>query len=849
MSTSSALHPSTRFARVLALRDAGRFADAEAALAPLLAETPDDLEALALRVHLQLAQGRDGEAEALCDRLQALAPEAGATLRGRARLLLRRGQAQPAAAAARAAVAAEPDREENSLVLASALAADGKLDEAQALADAVIGRRPEAAEAYILRAQVAARRGRHLEAAEACEAALRLKPELPIWTLLGTMRQGAGQLEPAAAAYRRALELNAKDVAALLGLAALERRAGRPDAADALFRQATSLAPDRADAWMAYGVFLQGEGRAADAAVAYERTLALDGSQVAVHLNLATVLAELGFRDRAEASCRRAIALRPDFAAAHFALAGLLQNLQRLPEAEAACRQALALDPAFTRARLGLAAILREQGELAAARAEFDRVMAEQPSLGTFLNARLTLPVVAASEDEILEARAAYAAAIAEAMSLPGPLGQGALTLPASWFHLAYHGLDDRPIMEALDALFAAKAPELSAVSPHIAAWRAPAPGARIKVGFVSQFLGNHTVGRLYQGLIAGLDRARFEVVVVHLPRSQRDELREAIDRSADAVIELPAMPTQQQARLAAEAFDVLFFPDVGMGSASTWLARARLAPVQAVGWGHPDTTGLTSLDYFVSFDRAEPPGAEAHYTERLVRLPRMACSYGPQPAQRVGRAALGLPETGVLYGCLQSLFKLHPQFDAVLAEIVRRDPTGWLVFAEPGHTSWLAALRRRWARFPQIAARAIFQPRRPMAGYLSLVAEMDMLLDPPRFGSGATFYDAMQWGVPTITWPGDFARGRVVAGLYGQMQAGAELIVDRLEDYADRAVGLAADPARREALRATLAEAARRELFADALAVRQLAAFFEAAVAAAGRGETLPPGWSPPQA
>ncbi len=206
------------------------------------------------------------------------------------------------------------------------------------------------------------------------------------------------------------------------------------------------------------------------------------------------------------------------------------------------------------------------------------------------------------------------------------------------------------------------------------------------------------------------------------------------------------------------------------------------------------------------------------------------------------------MPEDGVLYGCLQSLFKLHPQFDAVLAEIVRRDPTGWLVLAEGGRASWKAALRRRWAeRFPEIAPRVVFQPRRPMAGYLSLVAEMDLLLDPPRFGSGATFYDAMQFGVPTVTWPGPFARGRVVAGLYGQMQAGAELVVDRLEDYADRAVRLGADPARREALRASMAEAARRELFTDPLAAAQLGAFFEAAVAAAGAGTKLPAGWSAP--
>ena len=53
-------------------------------------------------------------------------------------------------------------------------------------------------------------------------------------------------------------------------------------------------------------------------------------------------------------------------------------------------------------------------------------------------------------------------------------------------------------------------------------------------------------------------------------------------------------------------------------------LASLRHAPVQATTWGHPVTSGMSTIDFFLSADEFEPPDADAHYTETLIRLPRM---------------------------------------------------------------------------------------------------------------------------------------------------------------------------------------------------------------------------------
>ena len=51
------------------------------------------------------------------------------------------------------------------------------------------------------------------------------------------------------------------------------------------------------------------------------------------------------------------------------------------------------------------------------------------------------------------------------------------------------------------------------------------------------------------------------------------------------------------------------------------FLAFSRLARVQCVTWGHPDTTGIPNMDYFISSNLIEPKEADEHYSEKLQRL------------------------------------------------------------------------------------------------------------------------------------------------------------------------------------------------------------------------------------
>jgi predicted O-linked N-acetylglucosamine transferase (SPINDLY family) len=434
------------------------------------------------------------------------------------------------------------------------------------------------------------------------------------------------------------------------------------------------------------------------------------------------------------------------------------------------------------------------------------------------------------------------------------PVPLGTVDNPAKqfcrrFFYLAYHGEDDRPLMTAACRLFRTASPVLNYVAPALASGQLPdrAPNDRIRLGFLSQYLCEHTIGKLTQGFIKQIDRARFHVVAIHAPGARMDAISGVIDGMADEVLVLGDDLGRAQHAVADLRLDVLHYPEIGMSHFVYWLAFARLAPVQTVGWGHPTTSGLDSVDYFLSFGAAEPDGAEERYSETLVRLERPPAYYEPflVPTDIASRQELGLPEHGALYVCPQALFKFHPDFDGVLADILAQDPSGWVIALDGPQPAWKDRLRERWSRDrPSLSARVLFLPRQPLDRFMKLLAHADVLLDPVHFGSGNTFYESMVFGTPTVTWPGRFMRGRIVAGIYRMLGIADAPIASTLADYAGLAVAIANDRERRERLKSELLSKG-AALYRDAASVRELEAFLERAVTAAREGRKLE-GWRP---
>lgn len=627
---------------------------------------------------------------------------------------------------------------------------------------------------------------------------------------------------------------------------------GRYTEEESLARKLIERFPDDAFAWKALGTALKPQGRSMEALEAERKAVELSPLDAEAHNNMGNTLQEYGRLSEAEACYRRAVEIEPNYAEAYANLGIVLNEQERPAEAESCYRRALTIKPDYTKALANLANSLHNLGRIEEAEICYRRVLEIRPDdFESALGFHLLMPIISESLESIASWRERYRAGLKALMDAPGSLVEDpGKRVNLLSFYLAYHNQDDRPIMEEQRRLFRARLQDLTFVSPHVPSWHLHgASGKRIRVGFISELLRNHTIGRLNRGFIRHLDRKRFEVVIIHMMKGIRDEFSHEIDRMADAVVTLPVHMKSQQQAVADLKLDVLYYTDIGMSPSTYFLAYARLAPVQATTLGHPDTTGLDTMDYFVSAASIEPEEADEYYTERLIRLNRIPCYYQPPtaPENPPTRVALGLPERGTLYGCPQTLFKIHPDFDAVLAAIAEGDPEGYIVLLAGNRPLWPELLKTRWAKsFPILTERVIFLPLMPLERFMALLGMIDVLLDPIHFGSGNSLYEAMLCGTPFVTWPGRFMRARIVAAAYRQMGIADAPVAGCLEDYAPLALALGHDPDRRQALREASVDAAGRELYADIQAVREFEAFLEAAVAAAARGEKLPMGWRP---
>ena len=666
-----------------------------------------------------------------------------------------------------------------------------------ALAQAVVHADPDCAGANYLAGRALEAMGRPGEALAALERAVALDPtDDKARYALGNVRKGLGHLDAAVAAYDQVLERWPAFAPALNNLGNALRDLGRLGAAEDAFRRAALADPELAEA----------------------------------HQNLGSLLHQRGALDEAAACYGRLAELRPDTPAAHLHRGNVLKDQGRTAAAVAAFRRALALDPGLATAWNNLAVVFKEQGDVTLARQAWSASLAVVPGSMAAVSRALLMPVIAEGNDEIREARRQLARELDRLAETPLPGADPYRPMGSTAFHLAYHGLDNRALQIRIADVYRRLAPDL--------AWQAPLPrrpkaGKRIRVGLVSRFFHRHTIGYLFEGVVRHLDRRRFEAVVFRFP-GRPDPVAAAIDEAADRTVTLPVQVPAARRAIADQHPDILLYPDIGMEPLTYFLAHARLAPVQATTWGHPDTTGIPAMDFYLSNDLAEPPGAEAHYSETLVRLPRflMFCHRPAAPAAR-RRADFGLAADRRLYICPQSLFKLHPDIDPLLAGILEQDARAQVVLFEGRHPQWREALQRRLRRTcPAHAARIVFLPRVAEADFTALLRLADAVIDSIHFSGGYTSLLALGSGIPVVTWPGGFMRGRLTAALYAQM--GMDACVARSPaHYVELALRLANDADWRQNLGS---EIGRRSavLFDDPSPIRALEDFLEAA--AAGR-------------
>lgn len=712
----------------------------------------------------------------------------------------------------------------------------GRLAEAESKYRDVVTRAPDHIDALHFLGLVASQLGRHGEAEQLIHSALSLNAgNAPAHVSLGKIRAARGDSAGAMACFREALRIVPTHTDALVNLgrtliargepgeaitqlrSALTRMPGEaqlhqalgnallgsahPGAALPSLQRAAQLAPDSADAHCDLGACLLALNRAAEAATTYETALRINPGLVAAHYNLGIASRSTNRAERAIASFSAAIALRPDLAEGHYGLGHALRDSDRIAEARACFERALSLNPDFAEARWSLA--------------------------------MSCLPSVPADSADMAAHRSAFAGELSRLASwfsgMRAASGHRAVGVQQP-FALAYQEADNLELLRQHGALCA----QLMEHSPYrrLTAAEASRPVAHpLRVGIVSEHFREHSVwNAIVRGWIGQIDREQFALYGFHLGVEQ--DAATDFARSGTARLECGPKDLGQWIDAILDCRpDVLIYPDVGMDPMTLKLASLRLAPVQATSWGHPETTGLPTIDYYLSAQDLEPVDAQAHYSEQLVTLPRLGVYLEPAAVEAVvpDLAQWRLDAAAPLFICPGTPFKYAPTRDRVFPEIARRLGSCRFVFFEHWTQGLSDRLRQRLARAFAAAGldaerHLTFVPWQTRGGFHGLMRRADAFLDTIGFSGFNTALQAVDCGLPVVTCEGRFMRGRLASGILRRSGLD-ELVAPQVDDYVALAVRLAEDRTFNQTVRRRMQQAP-AALYRDKLPIRALEDF-----------------------
>lgn len=552
------------------------------------------------------------------------------------------------------------------------------------------------------------------------------------------------------------------DVLHAAGLLACMR--GDPERALPLFADAVAQRPGVSLFHANFGEALRLAGRTAEAESALREATRLDPSNAAAWLNLAQLRAQRGRRGEAIEAARQAVALRPDDAQARMQLGWYLLSKSLAAEALEHLRRACQLDPALLEARF--------HGARAAAMA-CDWSWPQEQTI------------------ELLEYWAAH----------PGDRRTAALR-PFTAYEVA---LDNRT--RRLVAEHYARQVVERATRGQAPAAPSPAPGARLRVGYLSADIHNHPTMHLAAGLFELHDRSRVEVFLYSFGEDDGSEYRRRALAGVEHFVDVQEASARDiAARIRADGIHVLV--DL---KGFTYLARPdilahRPAPVQASYLGYPGTMGSGLADYLVTDRVVTPPGSEPGYGEAFALVPgsyQVNDRKQPVAPTRPSRRECGLPGDALVLCCFNVLYKIDPTIFGAWMNILRALPRAvlWLL-AKPEVAE--ENLRREAAARGVDPARLVFARFAPKPEHLARLANADLFLDTRFVNAHTSASDALRAGVPVLTCAGDSFPSRVAASLV-QAAGLPELVVDSLEAYERLAIDLGRDAARLAALRARL--------------------------------------------
>ena len=715
----------------------------------------------------------------------------------------------------------------------AALHQAGRLDEAARIYESILLEIPRHFDALHLLGVIALQQGRLDDAQRMIGAALEIKPndQGALINLTAAYLSG-GKFELAAASGERAARILPPSVDALINYGTALHQLGRYREAIAPLESAYQENQRSTVVCNLLGSCLMEVGDFPNAAAKFEtatKIAPMDGNGWA---NLSTALHAMSQHDRALRCADKAVELGRDSSNALAARAAALLDLGKIEESITTYQQAAALNPTMS-ILCELARALITSGRNDDAIPYLQRAIEVDGSnpFPRIMFAMSLIKTIYKNIAEVETSRAAFKQAIRDLQTwyASTPVRNAYVAIGASQpFFAAYHPFNNKDLLSPYGELCVSWMKSL----PSAASLPSMRPrSGKFRVGIVSAHVRDQSVwNAIIKGWVYHLDKSKFDLYLFKL-ESPGDQETQAAKNQVTHFDDQPKDLSGWVEAIRRAELDALIYDEIGMDARTLQLAAIRLAPLQAATWGHPETTGLPTIDIYLSGAGLEPPNAQDNYSERLIQLPNMGVYVDPlkPKAQDPALHTLGLPRDEPLLLCPGSLFKYSPLTDWVWIEIAKglqANGGGRMVFfintSGSMHLLLTERLRVAFAREGMdFDSKVCLIPYLDRPRYFGLMERSTLMLDTLGFSGFNTALQAIECGLPYLAFEGAFMRGRLASCIMRRMDL-PELVATTYEDFIHRAVTLAADKGRIKQLRSEIIKRS-HILFSDTAPIRAL--------------------------
>jgi len=623
---------------------------------------------------------------------------------------------------------------------------------------------PDNVEAHGLLWRALASRGKHEKALEVINSALAIDPDnqdamLDRTRLLYTMHRNEEATDAAENYVRRFPD----DAPGHFLLGSVLLRAQELGAAAIAFAQFIKLDPENADGYAKLGHILLSMGHLSDAEVQLNEAIKLNPKLVGARVHLSVVIERFPKREEeAVDAARAAVEAGPNDPEALNWLGMLLVRKGRLTEAAETFNKTLEIQPNHPAALTGLGILLAGQGQIKLAWEKFETAMDAAPS---------------------------------DPMSI----------MSALFFANAHPDLKNEDIFvlhQRWASLHQKKSPR-----PFTHWENDRRTDRRLRIGYISPDLRAHSVSYFFEPLLTAHDRSRVHVSVFDNTLAA-DPVTLQLSKLADEWFRIVGAGDERVIEIIRDQNIDILVDLAGHTAESRITVFARKpAPIQVNYLGYPNTTGLSEMDYRLTDDLADPPGADTYYTEQLIRLPlgflcfqynRTDAPAGPLPVNDAGF---------ITFASFNAVHKINDKVIALWADVLKSVPGSQILlkaagFADPQTCDLVAA---DFAKNGVERDRIIFAGRTPSYDdHMALYNRCDIALDTFPYNGTTTTCEALWMGLPVISLAGDRHSGRVGLSILSRLSL-PELIAHSPKEFLAIAVKIAADRGYLSNLRSTL--------------------------------------------